>query len=128
MDRVRLGMVGSRFAARTHLANNFAKLRGFKMEVAGIASKTEASAQQAAREFNIPFVYTDYRKLLDRKDVDVIDICSPTNLHEEMIIEAALKRDQDLAFQAVFNDPTTRLPIDKAWAMFNEIGLPEGFW
>ena len=89
MDRVRLGMVGSRFAARTHLANNFAKLRGFKMEVAGIASKTEASAQQAAREFNIPFVYTDYRKLLDRKDVDVIDICSPTNLHEEMIIEAA---------------------------------------
>jgi predicted dehydrogenase len=89
MDKVRLGMVGSRFAARTHLANNFAKLRGFKMEVVGIASKTEASAQQAAREFNIPFVYTDYRKLLERKDVDVIDICSPTNLHEEMIIEAA---------------------------------------
>ena len=89
MDKVRLGMVGARFAARTHLANNFAKLRGFKMEVVGIASKTEASAQQAAREFNIPFVYTDYRKLLERKDVDVIDICSPTNLHEEMIIEAA---------------------------------------
>ena len=64
MDKVRLGMVGSRFAARTHLANNFAKLRGFKMEVVGIASKTEASAQQAAREFNIPSVYTDYRKLL----------------------------------------------------------------
>ena len=89
MDKVSLGMVGSRFAARTHLANNFAKLRGFKMEVVGIASKTEASAQQAAREFNIPFVYTDYRKLLERKDVNVIDICSPTNLHEEMIIEAA---------------------------------------
>ena len=70
MDKVRLGMVGSRFAARTHLANNFAKLRGFKMEVVGIASKTEASAQQAATEFNIPFVYTDYRKLLERKDVD----------------------------------------------------------
>ncbi len=43
---------------------------------------------------------------------------------QEMIIEAALKRDKDLAFQAVFNDPTTNLPIDGCWAMFNEIGLP----
>ena len=48
--------------------------------------------------------------------------------NQEMIIEAALTRDQDLAFQAVFNDPTTRLPLDKAWAMFTEIGLPVGFW
>jgi len=89
MDKVRLGMVGSRFAARTHLANNFAKLRGWKVEVVGIASSTEASAQQAAREFNIPSAYTDYRKLLERKDVDVIDLCTPTNLHKEMIIAAA---------------------------------------
>jgi predicted dehydrogenase len=89
MDKVRLGMVGSRFAARTHLANNFAKLRGYKMEVAGIASRTEESARQAARDFNIPAVYTDYRELLERKDVDVIDLCTPTNLHEEMIIATA---------------------------------------
>jgi alpha-galactosidase len=48
--------------------------------------------------------------------------------NQELIIEAALHRDQDLAFQAVFNDPTTRLPMDQAWQMFHEIGLPEGFW
>ncbi len=48
--------------------------------------------------------------------------------NQEMIIEAALARDQDLAFQAVFNDPTTNLPIDKAWELFCEIGLPQGFW
>lgn len=47
---------------------------------------------------------------------------------QEMIIEAALTRDPDLAFQAVFNDPTTNLPLDKAWEMFNEIGLPRGLW
>ncbi len=48
--------------------------------------------------------------------------------NQEMIIEAALKRDLDLAFQAVFNDPTTNLPIDKAWEMFNEIGVPPTLW
>lgn len=44
--------------------------------------------------------------------------------NQEAIIEAALRRDKDLAFQAIFNDPTTNLPIDRAWDMFNEIGLP----
>ena len=48
--------------------------------------------------------------------------------NQEMIIEAALGRDKDLAFQAILNDPTTNLPIDRAWEMFNEIGLPEGWW
>ena len=44
--------------------------------------------------------------------------------NQEMIIQAALERDKELAFQAVFNDPTTNLPIDRAWEMFEEIGLP----
>ena len=48
--------------------------------------------------------------------------------NQELIIEAALNRDKELAFQAILNDPTTNLPIDQAWQMFNEIGLPEGFW
>ncbi|MGQ9645057.1 MAG: Gfo/Idh/MocA family protein [Thermodesulfobacteriota bacterium] len=88
MDKVRVGIVGSQFAAHLHL-NNYAKLRGSKMEIVGIASKTEKNAQQTAKEFNIPVVYTDYRKLLERKDIDVIDLCVPTNLHEEMIIASA---------------------------------------
>jgi predicted dehydrogenase len=56
------------------------------MEIVGIASRTEKNAQKTAKEFNIPSVYTDYRRLLERKDVDVIDLCVPTNLHEETII------------------------------------------
>jgi alpha-galactosidase len=39
--------------------------------------------------------------------------------NQEMIMQAALARDKELAFQAVFNDPTNRLPIDESWQMFN---------
>jgi predicted dehydrogenase len=81
-------MVGSRFAAHLHLSN-YEKLRGSKLEIVGIASQTEQSAAQTAKEFRIPSVYTDYRRLLERKDVDAVDLCVPTNLHEAMIIEAA---------------------------------------
>jgi alpha-galactosidase/6-phospho-beta-glucosidase family protein len=41
--------------------------------------------------------------------------------NQEMIIEAALTGDKELAFQAIFNDPTTNLPIDQAWQMFEEM-------
>jgi predicted dehydrogenase len=88
MEKVRVGIVGSQFAAHLHL-NNYAKLRGSKMEIVGVASRTEKNAQKTAKEFNIPSVYTDYRRLLERKDVDVIDLCIPTNLHEEMVIASA---------------------------------------
>lgn len=45
--------------------------------------------------------------------------------NQEMIIEAALTGDEALAFQAVFNDPSTTVPIDQAWDMFQEIGFPK---
>ncbi len=88
MDKVRLGMIGSQFAARLHL-NNYSKMRGSKLEVVAIASQTEGTAQDTARKFNIPSVYTDYRHVLERKDVDAVDLCVPTHLHEEMILEGA---------------------------------------
>jgi alpha-galactosidase len=41
--------------------------------------------------------------------------------NQELIVEAALRRDKDLAFQAVFNDPANCLPLDEAWEMFNQL-------
>ena len=40
---------------------------------------------------------------------------------QEMIVEAGLKKDKDLAFQAFLNDPLMSLPTDRAWKMFNEM-------
>jgi predicted dehydrogenase len=52
MDKVRVGIAGSQFTAHLHL-NNYGKLRGSKMEIVAIASKTEKNAQETAREFEI---------------------------------------------------------------------------
>ena len=40
---------------------------------------------------------------------------------QKATLEAGLKRDKDLAFQALLNDPLVRIPTDKAWRMFNEL-------
>ena len=41
--------------------------------------------------------------------------------NQELIIEAALTENTDLAFQAFFNDPSNHLPIDTAWELFNKM-------
>lgn len=41
--------------------------------------------------------------------------------NQELIIEAALTHNKELAFQAVYNDPTNILPIDTAWDFFNQM-------
>ena len=41
--------------------------------------------------------------------------------NQELIVEAALTCNKDMAFQAVFDDPTNRLPVDESWTMFNRM-------
>ena len=41
--------------------------------------------------------------------------------NQEIIVEAALRKDKKLAFQAFLNDPLMTLTTDKAWRMFNEM-------
>jgi alpha-galactosidase len=41
--------------------------------------------------------------------------------NQELIIEAALTGNMDLAFQAFFNDPSNHLPLDDSWELFNKM-------
>jgi len=91
MEKVRLGLIGTRFAALLHI-NGLAKLRGSKVDVVAVASKTKEHAAAFAKKFGIPDNYDDYRQILKRKDIDVVDLCIPTDLHEEFAIEAAEAR------------------------------------
>jgi len=88
MDKVRLGMIGSQFAAQLHL-NSLSMLRGSKVDVVAVASKNKEHAQSFAKRFNIPDYYDDYRRVLERKDVHVVDLCVATHLHHTMAIDAA---------------------------------------
>ena len=88
MDVVRIGMVGARYGATVHL-QNLAALRGTRVQVTGICSQSRESAEACARRFEIPFVTTDLAALLDRKDVDAVDLCVPNALHHAFAIQAA---------------------------------------
>jgi predicted dehydrogenase len=88
MPPLRIGIIGAQFAAHLHL-QNYRSLRNSKVEILAVASRTRQSAEQFAKACGISQVTDDYRRLLERKDIDAVDICVPTDLHHELIIQAA---------------------------------------
>jgi predicted dehydrogenase len=88
MKTLGIGIVGARYGARMHLAN-YAKLLRELVELRGVCSRTTESAAAFAQEAQIAFVTDNYDSLLARKDIDVIDICTPPALHHEFAIRAA---------------------------------------
>ena len=90
MERVRIGVVGTGLSGRFHL-NNYSKLRGSKVDVVAVCSK-DADLASVAKAYGIPDYYDDYRRILERKDIDVVDLCVSTDLHEAFCIETARVR------------------------------------
>src|SRR5919202_3298615 len=90
-----VGIIGYGFMGRAH-SNAYAKVNHFfdlpyrpvlKAACARDAAKVKAFADQWGYEGT----ETDWRKLVERKDIDVIDICPPNNTHHDIALAAAAK-------------------------------------
>jgi predicted dehydrogenase len=86
MKKIRVGLIGSGFVAKLHL-EAYRKVYGHEVELVACASPNQAS--QFASCYGIPNAYRDYRELLQRSDLDVIDVCTPNHLHKAMILDTA---------------------------------------
>lgn len=58
-------------------------------KIVGVATTRAETAQKAAEEIGCEVWTSDYRELLARADVDLIDCCTPNFNHEEIIVAAA---------------------------------------
>lgn len=85
---VGLGMIGAGFVSRLH-ADALRRLGPSVGRYVAVASRTRQRAEAFAGEFEIGEVYDDYRRLLDRPDVQIVDLCVPNHLHREMAEAAA---------------------------------------
>lgn len=88
-----VGMIGYGFMGRAH-SNAYRKVNNFfdlpyrpvlKAACARNADKIKAFADQWGYEST----ETDWRKLIERKDIDAIDICTPNNTHRDIALAAA---------------------------------------
>ena len=84
MDKVRVGIVGSQFAADFH-CDCYA--RNEHAELVAVAAID--NLEKIAKKWNIPNTYQNYHEMLKRKDIDLISVCVPNFLHREVVDAAA---------------------------------------
>ena len=81
MPPVNVAVVGSGFMGAAHI-DALRRVPG--VQVVAIAALDLPRAQELAGQFGIPTVVSDWRALLDRKDVHAVHNCTPNNLHFEV--------------------------------------------
>ncbi|MBN1584598.1 MAG: Gfo/Idh/MocA family oxidoreductase [Anaerolineae bacterium] len=82
---IRIGIVGVGQIGKSHL-RNYAKIEA--AEIVALADINEAEGQRVSKEFSIPNVYTDFRKLLQRDDIEAVDVCLHNNFHMPVTVAA----------------------------------------
>lgn len=84
MAKIKVGLVGCGFVSELHMYA-FRRVYGVDVEVAAVGARGDHVVEFAARH-NIPRVYRSFAELIADRTLDVVDICTPPNLHAEMIL------------------------------------------
>jgi myo-inositol 2-dehydrogenase/D-chiro-inositol 1-dehydrogenase len=129
MKNLNIGLVGYGFMGRTH-SNAFLQApRYFELPykpiLKAVAARNEDRVKKFAANWGYESYETDWRKLIDRKDIDVIDIASPNDTHKEIAVAAAQ------AGKMVMCEKPLGRTADEAKAMVAAVeaaGVPNTVW
>lgn len=121
-DKLRVGVIGAgRWSRSAHLPGF---QRSPHSELVAICDLNEDMAKDAANQFNIENVYTDYQEMLARDDIDVIDVCTrggvgDKNNHEPLALAALEAGKHVLCEKPVAHD------YQNTWKL-HELALSKG--
>lgn len=92
MATIGVGLVGYKFMGRAH-SNAYRQLpRFFDIDPAprlvAVCGRDEAGVREAAEKLGYEGYETDYRKLVQRDDIDLVDVATTGNTHREIAIAA----------------------------------------
>ncbi|HHT26455.1 MAG TPA: Gfo/Idh/MocA family oxidoreductase [Firmicutes bacterium] len=88
-----VGMIGYRFMGKAH--SHAYRDAGFyfnltrPLAMRAICGRNEEAVAAAAQRWGWESYETDWRRLLERNDIDIIDVSSPGNTHYEIVMAAA---------------------------------------
>jgi predicted dehydrogenase len=86
MTKIRVGLVGCGFVAELHMYA-LRRVYGVDVEVRAVAARGE-HVVDFARRHRIPNTHRSFASLIADSEIDVVDICTPPNLHAAMVVEA----------------------------------------
>jgi predicted dehydrogenase len=126
---LRIGMIGYGFMGRAH-SNAYRQVsKFFQLERQPVLAACCARNEQKIKEFAANWGYesyeTDWRKLVARKDIDLIDIGSPNNTHLEIALAAAAAGKMILCEKPLAMNVAE---AEQMVAAIEKAGLPNMVW
>ena len=93
MKKLNIGLIGYGFMGRTH-ANAYKQVKQFfdteyEPVLKAVCARTEDRVKAFADNWGFESYETDWRKLIERSDIDAIDIVTPNSSHAEIAKAAA---------------------------------------
>lgn len=93
MKQLRVGMIGYKFMGKAH-SNAYRSLpmffpKALKPEMVAICGRNASAVQEAADQLGWSESVTDWKQLVNREYIDLIDINAPSDAHKEIAMAAA---------------------------------------
>jgi predicted dehydrogenase len=88
-----VGLIGYGFIGKVHTYSYrnipfFYRDPPCKVKLVGVCTSHSETAQEAKEQGDFSFATTDYRELLERDDIQIINCCLPNFLHRDVVIDA----------------------------------------
>ena len=127
--QLRVGMIGYGFMGRAH-SNAYKRLNDFfpvehRPVLKAVAARNEKNAAAFAQNWGYERVETDWKKVVQAEDIDLIDVCAPNHMHRDIVLEAAK------AGKAVCCEKPLAMSVGEAQEMVEAVekaGVPNMVW
>jgi predicted dehydrogenase len=118
-DRIGVAVIGFGWMGRAH-TRSCARIpmifddRTYDTELVVCADNVEARRAEAIDSFGFREAVEDWRDAITHPDVDVVMICAPNMLHEEMVLAAAESKKHVFCEKPVGGTPEQTVRVEKA--------------
>jgi predicted dehydrogenase len=129
MKKLNVGLIGYGFMGRAH-SNAFRKVSNFfdleyQPVLKAVCARDPAKVGAFASRWGFESSETDWRKLVNRDDIDLVDIACPNDMHKEIAIAAAKAGKMILCEKPLSMDGPEGLKMVQA---VEKAGVPNMVW
>lgn len=129
MKKLNVGLIGYGFMGRAH-SNAFRKVGNFfdleyEPVLKAICARDPAKLGAFAKKWGFESTETDWRKLINRDDIDLVDIACPNDMHKHIAIAAAKAGKMILCEKPLSMDGPEGLKMVQA---VEKAGVPNMVW
>jgi myo-inositol 2-dehydrogenase / D-chiro-inositol 1-dehydrogenase len=112
-EKIKFGVLGVGRIGKVHVDNLVNQIA--ETDVSAISDVFPAELEKIAQKYNIQSAVSDYKEVLDNPDVNAVAICTPTDTHYQIILDAAA------AGKHIFCEKPIDLAIEKIVKINEEV-------